>query len=317
MSVAFLQRYRTSVRCKSILGLCPFRVQSTNTQFGPHVVCDARHTVYTAFFTLFIFISYLTLFPDIVKSPRFAMLSNTMFTIVLLEHSIIIGVFPCLLFASWHNRRQHAQLLNAIAQIYDRMCAQAGQPIGHLSRRSALHFIWIAYQVIGSFVPLGSVLGDYRVPVGDKIYYILFYVGILTMIVFVTHVHDMVQLLNEVHSGARLAERITCMHFHEIQEIIEQLEPCFGTQLFLCIAKDFVVLTTVAFFLVLDTSKPVRGQKLYFFAMYAVPAFVHGVFISQSFGRLENEVAGMQRAIGRQTSDSDAEVGKPIMQRTN
>lgn len=326
MSVAFLARHRTAFRWKSLLGLCPFRLTIAETRRTIVAVCDRKTTAYTALYSLAFVISYVLLSPNVLYTGRFRLLSSTLYMCILFEHASMLVAIPLLLFCSWYNRARHTDLVNAIAALHDRVRTlhadrrpAAAAARSWPSRRSTINWLWLAYQVSGLMLMLVSVL-DCPLSVAAKMYYVFFIVGIVTYLVFVMHVHDMVQALNDVHSAA-LAEmpaggaldRDVLAILWETNRCAARLEPCFGVQLLLCNVRDFIFLSVVLFFMIVqyaDKGNPFSPIDVYMWAISSMPTLVNSMFISQCFGRRQSQVDEMQRMLCRCHCETAAEVGQ-------
>lgn len=311
MTAGFQRHFRNSVHVKFLLGLCPFLIETGKGGIVA-AVDNPKRTAYTIIYSLVIIPIYMYMMQLVVlNDDRLDHVSSTMHVIIIIDHLSVVCVYLGILYCSFRNRQQHQRLLNAIAVAYDDIGAQHPASQQHSGGLQRFHSMWNVLQfsfIIGSIGFYIFTMSEYRI--SNIIYYLLYHLGNLTAVVFVSHVHDIVQLLIDAYSAAIAAisepnsRDFSVVLLRDIEQCVVQLIECFGVQFIMCLVKDLVLLTDLIFIVSLEWIH-LRFPLLYVYYMivYAMPVLVNAAITAYTFGRLENRVNGMQQAICRYNNE--------------
>lgn len=312
-SASFLHNYRNAVRVKCLFGVCPFSI-ATRIDGTSAAVCDLKSTVYTVLHSMFMISVYMYLFYlQFYYNTHYKGTTSTPFISILIEHFTMMLVYPAILLLSLRKRAAHERLLNAIAAVYDQMTEHSAgvgseprSAITNLNRLYRLNQLWMATNCVGTFVAFWLCVYIDQMSAASLAYFTMFHVAMFSTCLCVGYVRDTVHVLCDVHRAGLMALRqhdsdcMTCVILLQaVQRAIAEMVRCFGAVMLLCTLKDFVFLTAVLFYVLLEWANwRISVIHAYFVVIYVLPIVVNLALISQAFGWLENGWQDVQSVIG-------------------
>lgn len=300
----FLKQYERTLQIRRVFGLCPFSI-STGKQF---VRSCPIPTIYT--FVLFAF--YVAIYPCVtfyaVLLKESGGISGTRTVAALAEQVIVAVSFTLLLGASLLYRREHCAFLNRLARLYDRWMPADGidgavnRNIERLTAVNAGLVAVFAIECIGSNV-LWYERGWFA-RWGTFAYHAMFPVVLATELMAVQHVRDAVLLLGDAFDRCAARMRATAKDAGEdlcemgafaahLDALKTDFQRCFGVWIVIFQFKDFLFLTSVIFYSLVEFLLEVDPYVIdvaFFVGTPAVSVILRNVLLVLAADRLERKV---------------------------
>lgn len=221
---------------------------------------------------------------------------------------------------SWHHRRRHARLLNAIASVVDRMEMYTRMPL-NVTAMSVVSGVWLLVYYVFTFSSM-VVFGQEAISGREVVYYLLLNGAICTVFAAVLQVRDLVGLLADVQTAC--VETLTVVVvddeigdqavvlLSDVQRCAEDIMRCFGGHLLLCKARDFIFLTTIAFYIISEMAFKGSGPDwimFHFMLTYLAPIVLNELLLVRAFGRLDRGMESFKRALSERKCLADERIG--------
>lgn len=291
----FLSVFKRSIQLKSILGVCPF-VVDTRQQC---VRLSAYSTVYTIIYISLLFIIYppwlyttLRQFEGVVRA------SSTRNLTASLDHLAIATVYFAMLAMSLKNRRRHAALLNALNTVHGRI-----QSAVRYSTYRRLHVRNMCFTAVYLACPVLNGIFHDQYGLDVKAFYMLFSLVITSVLVAMLHIQDIAIVLcdgidcclrglagDQAIDGMSADSMFVLSDLYDLQS---EFGRCFGSQLLLNTVKDLFMVTIMLYYvianLVFDIESSVY-ENAYLLAVFVVPVVAKNGLLIVVIDRLENQV---------------------------
>lgn len=292
----FLRQYGASIRFKTIFGLCPF-VVTADDKFVRVSTCA---TTCTTIVVIIISLGYPYLTWSTLDGMVFDELSGTRAITAMLEHIIVAAVFLAILIASLVNRVQQTRFLNSFSGMYDRwmnasICRRNVRRL--FVKNAVLYGLYFLCNVVLIFL-IWNELENWQYVV----YNLLYIFAMMTELQAVFHVRDFALLLSDAF--AECADRMNNAMLQESSdyetEFVSELEDvkcdfdqCFGLFLLLFQLKDFLFMTSVVFFAVVEfffKKEDYSWTVFFFMVAFYVPVLAKNVWLVRTVDGLEQNV---------------------------
>lgn len=296
----FLQNYKNIFNFFFFIGFCPFTINHTNTVF--HTI---RHKLYAITYNLVInlLITALTMSAILFNNFSRAM-TVTMIIAAIVENWIIILVTNYIYIMTIVKGKRHCQLISDLCKIdaaIDKLCIELDLQNHHQYR---FFFQKITFIIVFCFT-FGTIHVNAINLEPNNFRLIFFYVvtwlfiGQILFVVYVTMLAHV--MIKQFHSLLIISKKTTSnkdflrifiiyQNLYETKEIFSQ---CFGSEILLSIGADFLLGTTVAFFiitLIIQSVTIIKLNQFAFCVLFIVPVVLKNVLLAVAIDRLEQQV---------------------------
>lgn len=295
----FLRQYRSSIRFKTVFGLSQFAVSSDHKI----VSISSIATSYATIVVILISIAYPYFTWCTFDGMVFDEISDTRAIINILEHIIVAVVFLTILITSLVNRVEHARFLNSFASMFDRWMNtnDNGYPRPWDVRRLFVKNTILGGIFFACFSTLIFLIWTDLKNWKHIVYNMLYVLAVLTELQAVFHVRDFALLLS--HGFAECAVRLNNAILNEdgylatfvtdLEDVKCEFDECFGVYLLLFQLKDFLFLTSIVFFAMVECFFGDKGCSwpisFFVFVFYA-PVLAKNVWLVRTIDGMEQNV---------------------------
>lgn len=290
---ALIKQHKRSIQFKTFLGLCPFVIAPDQKTVRVSIIT----TIYTAVVAVFavIFYPYLTWY--IITTGQTDQASETRHIATMLEQTTVAAAFAGILTVSFLTRTKHSRFLNSLATIYDCWMPQCEHTTWQmLARHTIITVLYIFFTAALVLFVWDSVTDWLHV-----VYHSMYILSIITEISAVLHVGEIAMLLGDAYSmcyrkivdqrNDSVIDVIALVSALECNKI--DFDNCFGVQLLLFEMKDFLFLTSVTFYTLVEVFFAQRTYSLktsFFLFTFLGPVTVKNGWLLCCVHRLQGKV---------------------------
>lgn len=302
MSSSFLQTYRHTLRCRRLLGICPFRLDAHNERVSLHSPTTAATCVHiVAQLVLYVLLAHFA--HDELD------VSTTSMITVLIDHFAMGLLYVCAIVAALMGRQRHCALINRVQSASRAAFADETKLFQHRARQFVnvtLCAMFFGAPFSNLFVFKETVEDDYVMPLRLAMFYILFCLITANQLAFMEHIMDtagavtvtMRRCLAQRHASAdgRFDER----QFIDLWALKDEVLRCFSVQLLLNTVNDLIVTTIMLFYVISSCAFDDECNdpfSAYYFGVYVMPVVVKDVWLVCELRRMEQCVEEFRRIL--------------------
>lgn len=310
---ALLLATRRVIVFKTLLGICPFRLDRDNE----HIALDTLTTAYTFVYMHVIFVAYPALALVSILDHSAATLSKTTFVASYIVHLIACTTHMSTILVTFQRRRQHADLLNALTQLHDRL--QARLPPRQRRNVQLMHWQTGLFAFLNMSAPLWNAWRQNmngHIPV----YHFVYGLALTSILVMVLHVQELVLLVADCLAVCTHAEQLDrseenmrelCNAF----EIWIRFSECFGVQLLLSAIKDLFIASVSTYLFIAAAQRQVISFQLvgYKFGIFVMPLVLKNVWLVNALDRIEAQIQQVRRRLVKANLNDDDRVRREFV----
>lgn len=300
----FLTYYRRVFNLMFVFGICPFVINRANTK----VKLTRLSCAYGIVNLISVPVALVVLGYYRLMTLRFFSSASVLSIVLWGMNIIIILLYLATLITFVIGCQQHMSIINNIQSIKDKIFYELQITETH----SKSYYKWLFVKHLLSIIIFGglSILMTYvnepTINVHSQLFTYVFCWSVTTISLAVMHVRDIGDILvlsfsTLIQYGTILIEfnqnsreqfkinRVIAIMI-ELCIIVDSLNTCFGILLLMNEVKDFILCTSVSFFILTQISQKLTWTSLSFILVYFMPLILKNTLLASSLHRLGEQV---------------------------